>query len=486
MQKNASNPLLWPSAHLAMAGLSFAAVEDLHDHHHHQQTYAGEGSGAREMRFEVRFYRVIALREVQVQVEGDYQTLYQTERMVEPDVVMDMTYVGVATTPTTNTPDPSSSLSSSSASTSSNSQDSPLTPSPGFSSSSSGSSSSSSTSSSSSARDSQATSTASQFSSQPSSLSSMTPPTPFTIPHSAYIGDSQASAADFSLGSLPAEFALTPTPREHHPALASTMDLEAEPQSLKRKRSQEDSGTLLPTSPNASQAERKRKPDDISDGAADAGASTFALVLAHQQAASPLLSLATPLLVFLLSHYLDYPLGYLDLLALAQSCKQLHHLLLASPATPLVWSAVHSYDFSPVGKHATKDCIAEILFRCRGSHLSLICCVTRRSPSCVCVCVCASTQGIKRTVMHRRASCCGRPRFSRDWNSAAEFVRSTSPTARSSRSSTSSASSRCAALRPSPRPSSPTTRRTRWTSSTRRPSPAATPTWPSPTSTWRP
>lgn len=362
MQKNASNPLLWPSAHLAMAGLSFAAVADLHDDH--QQTYAGEGSGARELRFEVRFYRVIALREVQVQVEGDYQTLYQTERMVDPDVVMDMTYVGVATTPTTNTSDPSSS--SSSASTSSNSQDSPLTPSPGFSS-----SSISSSTSSSSARDSQATSTSSQFSSQPSSLSSMTPPTPFTIPHSAYVGDSQASAADFSLGSLPAEFALTPTPREHHRAPApTTMDLEAEPRSLKRKRAQEGSATLLPTSPNASQAERKRKPDDTYDGAADAGASTFALVVAHQQADSPLLSLATPLLVFLLSHYLDYPLGYLDLLALAQSCKQLHHLLLASPATPLVWSAVHSYDFSPVGKHATKDRIADILFRCRGSRLS--------------------------------------------------------------------------------------------------------------------
>ena len=128
--------------------------------------------------------------------------------LVDPDIVMDMTYVGVATTPTTNTSDPSSS-SSSSVSTSSNSQDSPLTPSPGFSSSSVSSSA-------------QATSTSSQFSSQPSSLSSMTPPTPFTIPHSAYVGDSQASAADFSLGSLPAEFALTPTPREHYPALAST------------------------------------------------------------------------------------------------------------------------------------------------------------------------------------------------------------------------------------------------------------------------
>jgi hypothetical protein len=201
----------------------------------------------------------------------------------------------------------------------------------------------------------------------------MTPPiTPFTIPYSAYAG-SQVGADELSLGSLPAEFAATPA------AETPAMDLEEEEtEHRKRKRAQaeeEDSAgggaPSLHTSPNASQAERRRR--------ADEEAMTFALVLAHQQEDSPLLALSTPLLVFLLSHYLDHPLGYLDLLALSRSCKQLHHLLLASPAAPLVWSAVHSYDFSPVGKHATKDRIAEVLFRCRGMRRTITLCAVLAS-----------------------------------------------------------------------------------------------------------
>lgn len=214
VQKNASNPLLWPGTHLSMDGLTFAAMGN---------------QDSDTLDIEVRFYRVIELH--QAHTADGQQVLYETKRMIDPQVIMRAAY---STTPdnaadvTGSTSDPASSQSPSSAAFIA----SQLTPSPAFPQS---------------APDTVSSSyphSSSQLSSQSQSLSAMTPPTPSTIAPSAYLPSS--SAADFSIGSIPDILATPPPSSSENEA---PMDLVPNGD-RKRKRPEDESP--LAGSPDAS------------------------------------------------------------------------------------------------------------------------------------------------------------------------------------------------------------------------------------------